>query len=258
MRLLALLLLMTALTGCAPWFDNGGEGEFARDEYPDIPSLECVVVSYSDELERYKRLFLSDSRAFYDHYVEFVWMKFRTQQVLDVYAARDLIVYVVEGFLERVNMDPVVSGDLFNFPFDANNLIIEIDCDSFNLYMDSRAITRIHMEDGDVHYYASDALDPDTTWFHQRCEPYDKAFRFSKFKSYRPWVKVPPKQNFEFTSFDISAPNSGGGSSVYKEAPAQRPRLVRPKQAFSDTDSSNTTGSKVPGGSFPSSSMSSH
>ncbi len=262
-RLTLLLLLLTTMTGCAPWW--GDDVVVEREEYPNIPALEYIVVSYSDELERYKRLFLSDSRAFYDHYVEFIWMKLRTQAVMDLYEARDLIVYVVEGLLERINMDPVVSRDLYNYPFDAKNLIIEIEFDSFNQYIDARTIARVHMHENDVHYYASDALDPDTVWYHQRCEPYDKAYRFSKFKSYRPWLKKPPQENFEFKLLDVSQAGGGGGSSSggggdpYAPPPPKRPPLQKSqKQTFTNFGGSNTPGTPSSSSSLPGFSVQGH
>jgi hypothetical protein len=248
------LLLLFTLTGCGhvDWWSA------EREEYPNIPALEYVVVSYSDELERYKRLFLNDSRAFYDHYVEYVWMKFRTQDIMDVLEARDLLVYVVEGFLARVNEDPEVSGDLYDFPFTADNLIVEIEFDSFyNRYINTRSIGRLELCQGNVSYYARDALRPDTIWFHQRKEPYDKAYRFSKFKSYRPWIKEPLESASEFRELDVSNPSNGG---VIPQTPPSRPpsrsSTSKGKKKFSDksTSSKSTGGFSTPN-SFPSSSV---
>ncbi len=181
-----LLLLLTTLTGCL--YNDPAY----REEMPDIPALEEIVVTYSDEMERYNRLFLSDSRAYYDHYVEKVCMKFRTEAIMDVLEARDLIVHVVEGFLARVNEDPWVSTDLYNFPFTADNLHVEIEFDSFyGKYVDTREIGQVHLKEGIVYYYANDAMDRDTVFFHKRQEPYEKAYRFSKYKHFRPYIKNP-------------------------------------------------------------------
>lgn len=252
MRLIALLVLFFSLTSCYRPIDEG-----EREEYPDIPALESVVVTYSDELERYKRLFLTDSRAFFDHYVEFVWMKLRTQEIMEVYEARDLLVYIVEGFLARVNEDPQVSYDLSEFPFTAKNLIIEIEFDSFYQYLNPRTIGRIHMHDGDIHYYASDALDPDTAWFHLRCEPYEKALRFSKYKHYRPWLKVPEKAAGEFRDLDLSGAGKSGKETTLMTAPPVRPPK-REREVLNDITSNQSTGRKSTSSAFPSSSVKSY
>ncbi len=249
MRGFALILLFLTLTSCSP-------DPCYREDYPDIPALEQVVVSYSDEMERYDRLFLSDSRTFYDHYIEYVWMKFRTQANLDVYAGRDLMVHVVEGFLARVNEDPSVSEDLFNFPFTADNLIIEIEFDSFHSkYVDSRYLGKLHLQDGALHYYAWDTYDPDEILFHQRVEPYEKAYRFSKFKHYRPWVKRPVKPDYRIQDA-TEDPNAHHGKAAYSNVPRPAPKAQSTPSATQNllqgatkASGPSTTGGSSTGGS---------
>lgn len=250
MRIVTLMLLLLTLSGCAvPALWEVAD----REEYPNIPALEYVVVSYGDEMERYKRLFLHDSRAFYDHYVEFVWMKFRTMDIMDVLEARDLLVYVVEGFLARVNEDPDVSQDLDDFPFTADNLIVEIEFDSFyNRYINTRSIARIELSQGFVTYWARDALRPDTVWFHQRREPYDKSYRFSKFKSYRPWIKEPQKSSTEFRELDVSNPGKSGGGGAPPPPPTSRRATSTPKHSKKLSELSSTSSKAVGGFSNPS------
>ena len=159
---------------------------------PNIPALEYVVVTYSDELLKEKRLYLRNARAFYDvDGIERVEMCFRTQAIMDIDEARDVFVYLVEGFLARVNEDDDVAFDLSNYPFDEYNLKIEIELESdYVRYVDEDYLARIVMEKGIVYYYAHTAINPAYTKYHERIEPYVKTLHFSKFKTYRPWLNA--------------------------------------------------------------------
>lgn len=241
MRAFWLLISLMCLTSCYQDYEA---------EPPNIPALEYVVVSYGDELERYKRLFLHDSRAYYDdNYLEMICIKLRTQNIMDVLAARDLIVYVVEGLLARVNENNEVAYDLQSFPLTADRLHIEIEFDSFyNKYINCRSVASIYLHDGFVHYYARDAHDPDTAWFHLRCEPYDKAYRFSRFKNYRPWIKEPEKAAGEFRSLEVA------GDTV-RTSPIPVPIIEEAKRNWKEEENVSrdaALGSQPLNGRFPS------
>lgn len=149
-----------------------------------IPELEYVVITYGNIMETEKGLFLLDSRAYFDEdYFENIEMKFRSQRLLDLCEARDLIVDLVEGFLESVNGNPSLPLYVEDYPLSAANLTINIEFESFfGKYVDPLYMARLKLEDGIVYYYANNAIDPDKVEWHQRVEPYEKAYRFSKFK----------------------------------------------------------------------------
>ena len=238
-RLFSLLILVLTVTSCSSWRQNPAQ----RGHGPNIPALEWAVVTYGDEMEREKRLRLEDSRAYYDEYVEYVWMVFSTMDDMYPYEARDLVVYLVEGFLARVNEDPTIAYDVYTYPFSVENLLIDIHFESFhNLYEDTRSIARISVRNGMVWYYAADALDPDTVFYHRRCEPYEKAYRFSKYKTYRPWVQEKPSDK-DF-SMDVSL-DPGNGGAIFRGAPPvynpriePRPRLRRQEDSRIDREDS--------------------
>ncbi len=74
---------------------------------------------------------------------------------------------------------------------------IEIEFDSFfGKYIDTRQIGQVHLKEGLSITTLIDALDPDTVFFHKRQEPYEKAYRFSKYKHFRPYIKNPEPQNW--------------------------------------------------------------
>lgn len=154
------------------------------DRDDSIPELEYAVISYTTELEKSEAIFLLDSRAYLDDSdVELVMMKFRTQRMMEVLEARDLIVRIVEGFLDRVNNDELIPLLVTDYPFTAGNLCIDIDFESFyGKFVDPLCMSHVMLEDGLVYYYANDACDPDAWIWHQRVETYDKAYRFSVFR----------------------------------------------------------------------------
>lgn len=154
-----------------------------------IPELEYVVISYSNTLEcqgnqENERLFLLDSRAYYDQEgVQRVCMRFRSQRIVEVLEARDIIVHVVEGFLKRVNNDPILPLYIADFPLSPENLCINIEFESYFIkFIDPLYVARVTLQCGIVYYYAYNAIDPETTIWCQRIEPYEKAYRFSLFK----------------------------------------------------------------------------
>lgn len=207
MKALLCALLLATMTACCPYcppvdgYIPGG---------PNIPELEYVVVTYGDELLREKRLYLRCAHAHYDtDSIEKVEMYFRTQAIMDVDEGRDLMVYLVEGFLARVNEDESLNGDLSSYPFDPTNLKVEIEFESYYVkYIDEDYLARITMDKGMVSYYSHTAINPDYANFRQRTEPYVKTLHFSKYKTYRPWLNATwhdPKKNVNPETEDSAA-----------------------------------------------------
>ena len=186
MRALLFVLMLLSMTACKPCLPPDGYIPCG----PDLPELEAVVVTYGDELLREKRLFLRCATAGYDdEYIQTVTMNFRTQAIMDIDEARDLMVYLVEGFLARVNENESLSWDLYNFPFDEKNLKIEIELESYYVkYVDEDYLGRITLENGIVNFYSHTALNREYANYRQRSEPYIKTLHFSKYKTYRPWL----------------------------------------------------------------------
>lgn len=152
---------------------------------PNIPAIEYAVIGYGNEMERDAKLFLLDSRACFNvDGVLSICMRFRTQRLVDVCEGRDLIVQLVEGFLNRINTDGTIACALNPYPLTADRLQINIAFESFYVrYIDPLYMGRIMLQNGVVYYYSYDALDPDTVIWKQRVEPYEKALRFSRFRN---------------------------------------------------------------------------
>lgn len=183
-RSLLLVLLVSLLSGCGAYYTQNEAEVIDLSVTNAIPELEYVVISYGNSLEDKERLFLLDSRAWYDEDgVNRICMSFRTQRLVELCEARDIIVHLVEGFLERVNEDPMLPLYVNNFSLSPENLKINIEFESFfGKYVDAEYMARVKLEDGTVFYYANSAIDPNDPIWEQRVEPYEKAYRFSIFK----------------------------------------------------------------------------
>jgi hypothetical protein len=176
-----------------------------------IPELEYIVISYSNYLyDNFDCLFLLDSRVWYNEQgVTCICMKFRTQAIVEVLEARDLIVAVVEGFLARVNNDPILPLYIKDYPLTADNLHINIEFESFfGKYVDPLYMARVVLDCGLVYYYANNAVDPDTMVWHQRIEPYEKAYRFSMFKHMDDNLRKPLEHQFDLPYSEFSPTQS--------------------------------------------------
>lgn len=188
MRALLYIVMLVMVSACRPCLPPDGYIPGG----PNIPELEYVVVTYGDELLREKRLYLRCAHAGYDDdYIQKVEMYFRTQAIMDIDEARDLMVYLVEGFLARVNEDETLSWDLGSYPFNPSNLKVEIEFESFyTKYVDEDYLARVTMDRSMVNYYSHTAINPDYAHYRQRSEPYIKTLHFSKYKTYRPWLNA--------------------------------------------------------------------
>ncbi len=188
MRALLFAMMLLMITACKPCLPPDGYIPGG----PDIPELEAVVVTYGDELLREKRLYLRCATAGYDDdSIRNITMNFRTQAIMDLDEGRDLLVYLVEGLLARVNENESLSWDLHSYPFDPTNLKIEIEFESYyTVYVDEDNLGRITLDKGIVNFYSHTALNPDYANYRQRSEPYVKTLHFSKYKTYRPWLNA--------------------------------------------------------------------
>lgn len=180
MQRLTQILFLLLLGGCA----------YPPPQQPyttaqSIPAIEYAVISYGNEMERDAQLFLLDARACFDvdGFLTIV-MHFRTQRLVDVCEGRDLIVQLIEGFLRRINTDETIVGALNPYPLTPDRVKIDIAFESFYArFIDPIYMGRIALERGIVYYFSWDSLDPDSMYWKQRIEPYDKALRFSRFRN---------------------------------------------------------------------------
>lgn len=126
------------------------------------------------------RLKLEHSATIYDTVVQGLRLEISSQEILEVDAARDLFVDLVEDLLRAVNTDPLISGQLAEYPFSADRLNVTINFESFfGIYIDPYYVGCIEMQNGMVRYSAFDMKDDHWHSWHSRVEPYFKTREIS-------------------------------------------------------------------------------
>lgn len=178
--------ISSTLVLCAVIFLSGCVRELERPG-PGINNEEVmrVVLDYANDLKHDKHLNLEDSTVYYGNYgnyIEKIRLKFVTQNILEMCEARELLVDVAEGYLDRLNEDPVLGPLIASYPILAENLEIYICFESYLVrYVDKRYIAWVVLEEGLAYYYAGtitnefDIWDRDSENWHQRVEPYSKS-----------------------------------------------------------------------------------
>jgi len=142
-----------------------------------------VMLTYATKLFHEKHLFLEDSKVYYNYTIHSFRIELSTQAILELREARELLVDVVEGFLERINENRIISGELSHRPFTANDLDVYIDFQSYHgLYVDQRYVGWVALCQGTTFIYAFDVKNNQINFWHDRIEPYYKSRDFVKFE----------------------------------------------------------------------------
>lgn len=184
MRHLAILLIILGaiFTGCRT--ETVGTGPWVQKI--DSEELSRIVINFSVNMKVEKHLELEDSWAAYNDYISKICLQYTSQRLLTVYDARLLMVEVVEDFLSRLNNNMIVSFELGQFPFTADNLDVKITFESYHgRYVDEQYVGLAWLQAGCVHFYAFDRKDKTLNgidWDHHRFEPYTKSRELALLK----------------------------------------------------------------------------
>ena len=85
----------------------------------------------------------------------------------------------MEYILGEINRDPLLNGQLAQYPFTADNLDISILCESYMpTYIDPFYVGCIKLKHGYSYFYAADEKDQNLYSWHSRVEPYVKSREF--------------------------------------------------------------------------------
>lgn len=180
MRLIiGMLFFGIVLTGCqtkiepdGPWVKKIDSEEVTR-----------LVLNYSKELKIKRALDLEDSWVSYNDSIKRICLEYSSQRLLTVEEARLLIVELVEGFLDRLNNNSIISYELETFPFTHNNLSVKINFESFfGMYVDPLYVGQVWLQAGCVDFYAFDRKIDRIDWDHHRFEPYTKSREIALLK----------------------------------------------------------------------------
>lgn len=200
LRYIMAIFLLLCITGCVS--PRGMRNRRAGNRY-DGAEVSRVIITYSEKLKHEQHLHLEDSRIYYDRGINRIQLIYSSMDSLDLWDARKVLVDVVEEFIDRINQNVRIYPRLGRTPFDASNLEVEIHYDSFyNEYVDLYYVGLTTLRNGDVVYYAADALACDLDCRHKRTETYAQSKNFVTFKRqgealYRP-KKMDPRETSAF------------------------------------------------------------
>lgn len=165
------------------WMTIKADGsQFGTLKDVDVTAYSAVIIPYAMELERTRRVRFEDSKIYQvDDGAGVRWIRLylSSQLILDVCESRELLVDIVEGFLERLNADPVITSSFAHMPITASDLEIYIALDSFFVEYDNPTfIAWISLIDGDVRIIDGALKDFRKDFWNSRVEPYWKSRDF--------------------------------------------------------------------------------
>lgn len=174
MRLLfTILLSFFAFTNCSPRYVQEGRN-LDTEEMTWIVQQIAVKFRHEHFLRHEHSRVLFDSEGFTR-----LGFQFSTQNIMEVGEARGLLVDFVEFALGEINRDPLLCGQLAQYPFTADQLDVIISCESFlPEYIDPYYVGYIKLKHGYTYIYAADEKDVSLYSWHSRVEPYEKSREF--------------------------------------------------------------------------------
>lgn len=181
-RYLLILFILVTLVGCKrPPPPGPAYEERFLVEY-DTSDLSELIWDYTTNLKHDKSLFLEDCMVCSGPEHSKIRLQFVTQSILEMCEARDLLVDVVEGLLDRIKSNHV-KFHLRPDPFTADQLEVYINCESFfGEYVDPFYVGWIVLEEGMAYYYAFTLKNPELDEWNTRIEPYEKSRTFVKYE----------------------------------------------------------------------------
>lgn len=181
-RGLLALVLAFAMTGCCcdsqhdhcrPYRSHFCPATKAAIRNVDYHGLVNVVFGWGTEIKYKEGTIMCSSCAVMDKKIKTIRMEFVSQDIFELQEARNFLVYVVEGLLERVNEYATLSGSLDTRPFSPQNLEIIVTYESFhNYFVDPTYNGRTALINGEVVFNDSNVYNSDVDEFGCKHEPY--------------------------------------------------------------------------------------
>lgn len=176
-----LVLMVVALTGCCC------PGYYVKVIDPtlvqkiDAEELTRTTIRFTTRMNREKGLTLEDSRAYYTECTEKIRLVLSSQKCPEIPEARELLVDVVEGYLNALNNNPSIRADLCVAPFRAEDLEIYIMFESyFSEFVDPFYVGMIELDEGLAVYYMATQKKWYFDQWHSRYEPYFKTLEIAR------------------------------------------------------------------------------
>lgn len=169
-----------------------------------------IIIPYATELRYTKRLRFEDSKLYYDeNFARRFRVIFSSEAILELCEARDLMVTVVEGLLERMNASGGVTSAFDHFPIEADDLELYFSFESFDIeYNDGTYIAWMSLHDGLVRYITGWIKNPRIDFWDARIEPYYKSLQFVQItraaeEAVPAMLKLPKKTSRESHFLDL-------------------------------------------------------
>lgn len=181
-RCLSILMLVLAFTSCRRLPPNEVDYKDRVLMQFDTDEFSQVVWDYVTELKYDRRLHLENAMVCFDGHSK-LRLQFSTQLIIEMCEARELLVDVAEGLLDKINHNKGVASLLDPYPLTADQLEIYIDFQSYyGLYADPFYIGWVVLEDGMAYYYAFTLKNTKLNSWEVRSEPYFKSRSFVFFE----------------------------------------------------------------------------
>lgn len=198
LRYLLLCFLSLAMSGCT---SNSCEHHIARPEpkvlvYGDTTALANIIWEFATELKYERRLHLEKSMVSVNEFQSTIHIDFSTMSILELCDARQLIVDIVDGYLQRIE-ESYASTQLRPSPLTADQFHITIDFQSFyGVYNDPFYIGWLVLENGMVYYYGFNVKDERFDHWSSLNEPFEQArvFAYAQRRAERKYEMTHPRK----------------------------------------------------------------
>lgn len=173
-----LVLLLFTLTSCYGPQLFIPQPPIVRDY--DSDAFTSVAEHQANRLGHRWRWYLEDAWVYYDDErdngaVHHIWLKYRSQNILELQDARAKLVDFVEEFLEKLRTNPETAANLVP-GFSADNLRIHVDFQTYwGMYGDPMYVGWMVLECGMVYYYNFDVKLRLEDYWYDRVESYNKS-----------------------------------------------------------------------------------
>jgi len=149
----------------------------------DGQELTRLTIDFTTELGHDYSLFFEDAVVFYaptGQAIDKIRLKFTSQDIVTLQKARETLVAIAEGILDKLNGEGFVGTQ----PLTVDMLEICVTYESYcGLYIDGRYVHWVKLEDSMAYYYCFDITnefdvwDMDSECWHQRVETYEKTLQ---------------------------------------------------------------------------------
>lgn len=198
-RYIGFFLLLITVTGCI-----GNRAPYPiKQKAVDSTEVSRIILTYSEKLKYDKKLHLEDSVVYYNSKINRIRLDFSSMENFDLWQARELLVDLVDEFLDRINANSIIYSDLSRTPFTASDLEVYIHYKSFyNHFIDLRTVGLVTLRQGIASYIASDGISCETACWHKRNEYYFQSRNFVNFKRQGEALYKPKYDTGLDTAFD--------------------------------------------------------